>query len=90
MSMSPSAFTFKLTVPNDPALVEMVADMARHAAEYAQLTGDAAAGFVDRAKGVAAKVLKSGPGPHCLAVFTAANGTLSITIGSETVSQPLS
>jgi hypothetical protein len=90
MSMSPSAFTFKLTVPNDPALAEMVAEMARHAAEYAQLNGDAAADFAERARGAAVKALKAAQGHNCLAVFAAAGGTLSITIGGETVSQPLS
>ena len=88
--MTPSAFKFKLTVPNDPNLAAIVADMARHAADYANLNGAAADGFVERARGAAVKALKAGSAPHCLAVFAAADGTLTITIGDETVSQPLS
>jgi hypothetical protein len=34
--------------------------------------------------------MKSAPGQHCLLVFAAADGTLSVTIGTETISQPLS
>ena len=88
--MTPASFTFKLMLPNDPDLAAMVADMARHAAEYVKLEGAAAEGFVERARGAAAKALQAGPGPSCLAVFAAADGKLSISIGDETISQPLS
>lgn len=88
--MNPPAFKFKLTVPNDPSLAAVVAEVAKHSAEYAKLDGAAADGFVARARDAAAKALKSASGNHCLMVFTAADGTLSVTIGSETISQPLS
>jgi hypothetical protein len=88
--MDSLAFKFKLTVPNDPHLAAIVADVARHAAEYAKLDAAAVDGFVSRARDAAAKALKSAPGHSCLMVFTAADGTLSVTIGSETISQPLS
>ena len=88
--MTPSSFTFRLTVPNDPNLAAVVADIARHAAEYAELKGAAVDGFVERARGAAAKALKAASGPSCLAVFAAADGQLNITIGSETISQALS
>jgi hypothetical protein len=88
--MQPPAFKFKLTVPNDPNLAAVVAEIARHAADYAQLDGAAADGFVARARDAAAKALKSAPGHSCLMVFAAADGALSVTIGSETISQPLS
>ena len=88
--MNPSAFTFKLTVPTDPNLAALIAEMAGHAADYANLKGAPAESFVERARGAAAKALKAATGPSCLAVFAAADGALSITIGAETVSQPLS
>ena len=44
----------------------------------------------ERARGAAARALKAAAGHNCLAVFAAADGTLSITIGDETISQPLS
>lgn len=88
--MTPAAFKFKLTVPNDPNLAAIMADMARHAAEYAKLDGAAAEGFVERARAAAVKVLRGATGQNSLVVFAAADGTLSITIGGETISQPLS
>ena len=86
--MTPSSFSFKLTVPNDPRVAVVVADVAAHAAEYAKLEGAAASGFVDRARAAADKVLKAG-GASCQATFAAADGHLTMTLGSETVSQPL-
>ena len=86
--MSPSSFSFRLTVPSDPGVADVVAGIAAHAAEYAQLEGAAAAGFVDRARAAAARVLTSG-GPSCQATFAAADGHLTMTLGGETVSQPL-
>jgi hypothetical protein len=88
--MTPSTFLFKLTVPNDPSQVAMIAEMARHAADYAKLDGAAADGFVERVRGAAAKALKAATGHSCLAVVAAADGALSITIGGEKISQPLS
>jgi len=88
--MSPSAFTFKLSVPNDPKMVTMVGDMARHAAAYANLQDGAAATFSDRALAAAGKVLKGDTNKSTLVVFAAANGALTVTIGGESISQPLS
>ena len=88
--MTPSSFTFRLTVPNDPNQAAIVAEIARHAAEYAELKGAAVDGFVERARGAAVKALKAATGHNCLAVFAAADGQLQITIGDETISQPLS
>ena len=75
--MDPSSFSFKLTVPNDPTVVSIVAEMARHAADYAKLEGAAADGFVERARGAAVKALKGAPGHSCLAVFAAGDGALT-------------
>ena len=88
--MTPSAFTFKLTVPTDPGQAAMVAEMARHAADYAKLDGAAADGFVERVRIAAARALKAASGHSCLAVFAAADGVLNITMGGEKISQPLS
>jgi hypothetical protein len=88
--MKPAAFTFKLTVPNVPEMAAMVADVARHAAEYATLNGDATTAFVERARAAADKALHAAPGHNSLAVFAAADGTLTVTIGNETVTESLS
>jgi hypothetical protein len=88
--MTPQAFTFKLTVPVDPEGATIVAVMATHAAEYARIDGAKGAAFVERARATAAQALKGATGKHCQAVFAAANGQLTITIGGQTVSEPLS
>jgi hypothetical protein len=87
--MSPSAFTFRLSVPNDPKMVSIVGDMARHAAEYARLDPAVAAAFSQRAAAAAGKMLNGDTAKTTLAVFAAADGALTVTIGDESISQPL-
>ena len=88
--MSPSAFTFKLSVPNDPRMAIIVGDMARHAAEYASLDEATAAAFAGRALAAAGRLLKGDSNKTTLVVFAAADGALTATIGGESISQPLS
>lgn len=87
--MSPSEFTFKLTVPNAPEGASVVAVVAAHAVEYAKIEAGAGAAFVERARSSAAQALASASGTHTVVAFTAAGGTLSVTFGSQTVSEPL-
>jgi hypothetical protein len=86
--MSPQAFNFKLTVPNDPDGATVAAVVATHAAEYAGLSGDAGPAFVERVRTAALQVLKGGTG-STLIVFTATDGRLVVTIGATAVSEPL-
>jgi hypothetical protein len=88
--MTPSSFMFKVSVPNDPTMAIVVGELARHAADYAQLDAGAAAAFVERAQALAATALNNGRGTSCTAVFSAENGTLTVTIGGESASQSLS
>jgi hypothetical protein len=88
--MNPSAFTFKLSVPNDPRMATVVGDMARHAAEYATLDDATAASFAGRALAAAGRVLKGDSNKTTLVVFAAANGALTVTIGGDAISEPLS
>jgi hypothetical protein len=87
--MSPSSFTFKLSVPNDPELTIVVADMARHAAEYANLANGAADGFIERTRSAAAKALRGPVDRSTPVVFSAEDGTLTAVVGSETITAPL-
>jgi hypothetical protein len=87
--MSPQAFTFKLTVPNDPEGASVVAVVAAHAVEYAKIDGAAGAAFVERARAAAATALKNAGEKPSLVVFAAADGRLTVTIGSQSVSEPL-
>jgi len=86
--MSPSDFTFKLTVPNDPAGAAVVAAVATHAVEYAGIDASAGAAFVERVRRAAAQAL-SGSGTSMLVVFGATGGLLTVTCGAESVSEPL-
>lgn len=87
--MSPSSFTFKLTVPNDPEGVTVVAAVAAHAVEYAKLDAAAGAAFVERVRDAASVALRSATGHACLAVFAAASGQLTMTMGGQTATQSL-
>ena len=87
--MTPSAFSFKLTVPNDPEGATVVAVVATHAVEYAKIDGAAGAAFVERVRAAAAQVLKVPAEKPTLVVIAAANGQLTVTIGSQSVSQSL-
>jgi hypothetical protein len=87
--MSPSEFTFKLTVPNDPAGANVVAVVAAHAVEYSSIEAGAGAAFVERVRSTAAQALTSAPGGHTQVVFGAAGGQLTVSFGSQSVSEPL-
>ena len=89
--MTPFSFTFKLTVPSDPEGASVVAVVATHAAEYSKMDQAAGAAFVDRVRATASTALKSVGGSHCLVVFAAADGQLTVTFGnhSHSVSQAL-
>lgn len=87
--MPPSPFTFKVSVPNDPRLTAIIGELAKHAAAYAELEAGAAASFVRRAEAVAARVLESGSAKTVTAVIAVADGTLTVTMGSESASQSL-
>jgi hypothetical protein len=87
--MSPSEFTFKLTVPNDPEGLSVVAIVANHAVEYTNLDKGAGARFVERVRGAVGQAMKGSDGTNCLVVFAAARGQLTMTIGGQSVSEPL-
>ena len=86
--MTPQAFSFKMTVPNDPESVSVAAVVAAHAAEYAKLPAEAGAAFVERVRAAAVPVLTGGDG-HTLIVFAAEGGRLVVTIGVTAVYDPL-
>lgn len=87
--MAPDSFTFKLTVPNDPAGATVVGVVASHAATYAKLDAANSAAFVDRVTSAAANAMQAADGRPCLVVFAAEAGQLSVTIGDQSVTEPL-
>ena len=86
--MTPAAFTFKLSVPRDPALAEVVSDLVQHAVGYAGMSEDAGAAFMKKVKAVTTTELAGGKG-HCVVAIAAAGGELTVTLGAQTVSQPI-
>jgi hypothetical protein len=89
VEMSPSSFTFKLTVPNDPEGISVLAALAAHAVEYAKIEAAAGAAFLERVRDAASKAMAPSGGGSCLAEVTAADGQLTVTIGAHTASQAL-
>lgn len=87
--MTPSSFTFKVSVPNDPRQATVIGELAKHAAEYANLDAGASKAFGDRALAMAVTALKAGKGHATTAVITAADGKLTVTVGDESASQSL-
>jgi hypothetical protein len=87
--MTPSSFTFKLTVPNDPEGVTVVSAVAAHAVQYARLDEDAGAAFVERVRDAARQAFTSATGTSCAAIFSAENGELTVSIDGHSASQPL-
>ena len=83
--MSPSEFTFKLTVPNDPASATVVAVEATHAVGYANIDAAAGAAFVETLRREVAQAVTSASGTHTLVVFAAAGGELTVTFAGQSV-----
>ena len=87
--MTPSSFTFKVSVPNDPRQATVIGELAKHAATYANLDAGAAEAFGERAEALAAKALKAGDGHATTAIFAASDGKLTVTVGGESASHSL-
>ena len=87
--MSPQDFLLRLSVPNHPEGVNVVVAIARHAVTYAAIEPAKGAAFVDRARAAAAVTLKGGTPSHCAVTCAAGEGQLTLTVGGQTVSEPL-
>ena len=86
--MTPTSFSFELTVPKDPEGVAVVTIMVTHAVQYAAIEPTAGAAFVERVRAAAVPILKDG-GQSCLVEFAAADGRLIVTIDGHALSEPL-
>jgi hypothetical protein len=86
--MTPTSFKFHLSIPRDASLVPVIRDLAAHAAVYTQLDAAAGAQFAARVAAASERALTAEPGA-CAVDFSCANGELLVTIGGETVRQPL-
>ena len=87
--MSPQAFSFTLTVPNDPAAVSVITLVVAHAVEFAAIDPAKREAFVERVRASAAKALASHAHPHSPVRVVAAEGHLTVTVGDHAESEPL-
>jgi len=87
--MSPHAFSFKLTVPNDPAAVSIIAAVVAHAVEFAAIDLNKRPAFIERVQLAAEQTLAIQTGSHSPVEITAAQGRLTVTIGSHAESESL-
>lgn len=83
--MTPSDFTFTLTVPRDAQLVEVVRNVAAHAVSYAQVDAAKGQDFVDRVAEASARRLAAGGADGCVLTFSGGGGGLHVTLDNETV-----
>jgi hypothetical protein len=87
--MSPHAFSFKLTVPNDPAAVPVIAAVVAHAVEFAELDPAKRRAFTERVQSAAEKALANHTHSHSPVEVSAADGRLTVTIGTHAESESL-
>ena len=84
--MSPKSFTFKLTVPRDPQVSAIVAEVAAHAVTYAGMDAATGADLVVRV-GAAVAVAVKAAGPAALQIVdTGDAAALTISIDETMVS----
>lgn len=86
--MSPSSFKFHLSVPRDASLVPVMQALAAHAAAYVELGAEAGAMFAASVGAASERALTAEPGA-CTVDFSCDGGELRVTLGAETVRQPL-
>jgi len=84
--MAPKSFTFKFTVPRDPQLTAIVADVANHAVGYAEIEAAAGADFVARVGEAAGRALAASL-PEPLHIVVASDGAaLTFEFDADVVS----
>lgn len=88
--MTPTSFTFLLTLPCDARFVPILRELAAQAVAYAEMNKAIGAGFTAQVEAAASRALGHGPaGADCQARFTCENGELRVEFGRETVRQHL-
>lgn len=83
--MTPSSFTFTLSLPRDSRLAAVVRDLAQHAVGYAEVDAELGEGFVDRVNALATRHLAAGGGASCDIIYGCDQGVLFVTLDGETV-----
>ena len=83
--MTPTSFTFNLTVPRDAQLAEVLREVAEHAVQYAEIDETMGVGFVDRVGALAKRRMSAGGSAACLVVYGCDQGIVYVTLDGETI-----
>lgn len=83
--MTPTDFTFTLTVPRDEQLAVIVRDVAAHAVSYAEMDAAKGQDFVDRVAEATVRRLAAGGAGGCVVTFLRNPDGLHVTLDGETV-----
>jgi hypothetical protein len=88
LSMTPTEFSFTLTVPRDPRFVTIVRDVATHVVAYAAMEATHGSAFVDRVSAASERVLAHAHhGQPCEVHFSCEHGEVHVTIADEIIRQ---
>jgi hypothetical protein len=83
--MTPTDFSFSLTVPRDVQLAGMVRDLAAHAVSYAKLDADVGQAFLARVSEVSSRRLAASAAGGCVVIVSGDAAGLYVTVDGETV-----
>ncbi len=83
--MTPTSFSFTLTLPRDAQLVVILRDVAAHAVSYAQVDAAMGQAFVDRVAEASARSLAAGGADGCIVTFSGDADGLHMTLDDEIV-----
>ena len=87
--MTPTSFTFLLTLPCDTRFVPILRELAAQAVTYSEMDAAIGAGFVAKVEAAGARTLSHGArGADCQVRFACDSGELRVEFSSETVRQP--
>ena len=88
--MTPTSFTFLLTLPCDARFVPILREVAMQAVTYSAMEKAIGADFVDRVAAAGFEALSLGPsGAECQVRFACDQGELRVEVGGEHIRQPL-
>ena len=86
--MTPSSFTFLLTLPCDARFAPILRELAAQAVTYSEMDKAIGAGFIGKVEAAGARALGHGPGgADCQVRFTCEGGELRVEFRGETVRQ---
>ena len=88
--MTPTSFTFLLTLPCDARFAPILRELAAQAVTYSEMDTAIGAGFVANVEAAGSRTFSHGArGADCQVRFACDNGELRVEFSGDTVRQPL-